>query len=157
MPNQIEERNEIINDTDHFDFIQTDHNNLFPTSQLRKKLQTFNLNNESAFKPSINSEWGFFHYGNNDELMAGISGRLFFGCIHIDLLWISEKLRKKGIGKQLLQLAEKHGKSQNCLFCSLETMDFQARNFYEKCGYRVVYTQEGFVNNHVGYLMRKDF
>lgn len=47
-----------------------------------------------------------FARDDSQELIGGISGWLFWDWLYIDLLWVEDGHRRKGIGKRLLQEAE---------------------------------------------------
>lgn len=53
----------------------------------------------------------------------------------IDLLWVAEKLRHKGYGTMLIQSVESEALTRQCTRIILDTYDFQAPKFYEKCGF----------------------
>ncbi|MBI4763091.1 MAG: GNAT family N-acetyltransferase [Deltaproteobacteria bacterium] len=72
------------------------------------------------------------------EIIAGINGQSYWGRLHIENLWVHESYRKKGLGKELIELAEKTSKEQGCSGIDLDTMSFQAPGFYEKMGFNKV-------------------
>ena len=53
---------------------------------------------------------------------------------------MKEDLRGQGIGSQLLQQAESEAKKRNCRFAFVNTYQFQAPAFYQKQGYKEVFT-----------------
>ena len=46
-------------------------------------------------------------YGDNGDVIGGILGGTYWGWMYIDILWVHENHRKKGIGSRLLKEAEK--------------------------------------------------
>ena len=72
-------------------------------------------------------------------------------------LWIEESHRRAGIGRLLLEAAEKEAQKRGCLHAALDTFDFQARGFYEKQGYSVYAVQEDYPAGHRKFLLRKAF
>ncbi len=69
------------------------------------------------------------------ELIAGLSGRTAYGWLRIDILWVSEQNRGRGIGKRLIDFAEKIAIDRGCHGAHLDTYGFQAPAFYERLGY----------------------
>ena len=65
------------------------------------------------------------------ELIAGLSGRTAYGWLRIDILWVSEQKRGRGIGKRLVDFAEKIAIDRGCHGAHLDTYGFQAPAFYE--------------------------
>lgn len=76
--------------------------------------------------------------------------------MHVDQLWIEEPLRKKGYGTQLMQLVEKLAKENNCLFLSVNTMNWEALDFYKKLGYFVDFERHGYSKDSIFYFLRKN-
>lgn len=72
-------------------------------------------------------------------LAAGLAGRTWAGWLHVELLWVDEVHRGKGLGAQLLAGAEESARTERgCTRARVETWDFQAPGFYRKQGYEVV-------------------
>jgi GNAT superfamily N-acetyltransferase len=55
----------------------------------------------------------------------------------IEVLWVTEKYRGKGLGSQLLQAVENEARRMGCGLAHLDTFDFQAKLFYLKHGYEI--------------------
>jgi len=77
--------------------------------------------------------------------------------MHVHRLWVDESHRRAGIGRLLLEAAEKEAQKQGCLHAAVDTFEFQARGFYEKHGYRVYAVQEDYPVGHRKFLLRKTF
>jgi GNAT superfamily N-acetyltransferase len=71
------------------------------------------------------------------KIIAGLIGGTYWGWLYVDRLWVDKSYRKKGIGKSLLEKAENEAKRRGCLNAHLDTMSFQALEFYKKQGYIV--------------------
>lgn len=74
------------------------------------------------------------------QLMAGLVAETFGNWLEIEYLFVKEDLRGQGIGSQLLQQAESEAKKRNCRFAFVNTYQFQAPAFYQKYGYKEVFT-----------------
>ena len=77
---------------------------------------------------------------DSGELMAGLVAETFGNWLEIEYLFVKEDLRGQGIGSQLLQQAESEAKNRNCRFAFVNTYQFQAPAFYQKHGYKEVFT-----------------
>jgi len=75
--------------------------------------------------------------------------------MHVDRLWVDEPYRRAGIGRLLLEAAEKEAQKHGCLHVGTSTFEFQARGFYEKQGYTVYGVQEDYPVGHRKFLLRK--
>ena len=92
----------------------------------------------------------------NDNFIGGAFFYIFGNWLEIEYVWIEEIFRKKGIGKRLIEEVEKLAIKEGCKKSCLNTFDFQARYFYEKQGYKVVYIQESIPKDNIRYYMEKD-
>ena len=77
-------------------------------------------------------------YDDNNSIIAGILGGTYWGWLHIDILWVAEKCRKQGIGSKLLKAAEEEAQKRGCHSVHLDTMSWQAPEFYKKHGYKII-------------------
>lgn len=90
-----------------------------------------------------------------NDLIAGATARTFGYWLLIDNIWVSEDLRGKNIGSQILNELEAAAINRGCKFALLDTLSFQARPFYEKFGYQVQWTQENYPKDGCKYFMVK--
>jgi GNAT superfamily N-acetyltransferase len=90
-------------------------------------------------------EWlAIFVRGAGDELAAGLHGWTWGSCLYVRTLWVREDLRGQGLGRRLMAAAEREARRRGCERAILETLDFQAPEFYAKLGYRVTDELEGY-------------
>lgn len=78
------------------------------------------------------------------QLLAGLVAETFGNWLEIEYLFVKEELRGQGIGSQLLQQAESEAKKRNCRFAFVNTYQFQAPAFYQKYGYKKVFTMKNY-------------
>lgn len=100
--------------------------------------------------------FGFFIRDSEGEILAGCAGNTMYGSLFIGNLWVSEPLRGKGIGTQLMQRAEQLAKERGCHFIALNTFDWEALDFYRKLGFTVELERHGFDNDSVFCFLRKN-
>jgi N-acylglucosamine-6-phosphate 2-epimerase len=91
------------------------------------------------------------------RIQGGLVAFTIWGWLYLDVLWLDESLRRHGYGTRLVQTAEAEARRRGCTHAHLRTFSFQARGFYEKCGYRVIGALEGYPPGQTFYWMRKDF
>lgn len=68
----------------------------------------------------------------------------FWGALHVKLFYIDDRYRGKGIGSKLMESALKYGQDSKCAFAFVETMSFQALDFYRKQGFKLEFTRSGY-------------
>jgi ribosomal protein S18 acetylase RimI-like enzyme len=75
----------------------------------------------------------------NDQgvIVGGVRGRVAYGWLRIDMIWVSESMRGKGYGSTLLLAAERAALDRGCHSVHLDTFEFQAPEFYRAHGYEV--------------------
>lgn len=90
------------------------------------------------------------------ELMAGLVAETFGNWLEIEYLFVKEDLRGQGIGSQLLHQAESEAKKRNCRFAFVNTYQFQAPAFYQKHGYKEVFTLKDYPYTGQRHYYQKD-
>ncbi|HUF27732.1 MAG TPA: GNAT family N-acetyltransferase [Gemmatimonadaceae bacterium] len=89
------------------------------------------------------------------KVVGGLVGETAWKWLHVDLLWVDEPHRGRGLGRRLLRLAEQEAERRGCGHVHLDTFDFQALPFYEREGYGIFGIQEDYPPGHRRYFLRK--
>lgn len=76
------------------------------------------------------------------KIVAGLTGTTHGNWLMVKFLWVSEALRGKNIGSEILRQAELTAKERGCKFVFLDTFSFQAPLFYKKHGYQEEFVLE---------------
>ena len=88
------------------------------------------------------------------RIAAGLSGETYCGWLFVRYLWVSDELRGRGVGRELMARAEAHARQLGCHSAWLDTFSFQARGFYEKLGYEE-FGRLDYPPDHCKHFMRK--
>ena len=94
-------------------------------------------------------------YDADGNVIGGILGGTYWGWMYVDILWVDEKHRQKGIGSQLLCAAEEEATRRGCHHVHLDTMSWQAPEFYKKHGYEVIGVLPDIPSGNQKYLLMK--
>ena len=98
----------------------------------------------------------FFLRDETGTIVGGVSGNYnSFGWLYIDALWVSEKLRGLGYGSQLMDVIEREALRHGCTKAYLNTMSYQAPEFYKKRGYFVFAELEDFSETQSRIFLRR--
>jgi GNAT superfamily N-acetyltransferase len=92
---------------------------------------------------------------DSGRIVGGLLGHIRWRWLYVAKLWISEAHRGAGHGAALMAAAESHARARGCLGAYLDTFEYQARPFYEKLGYRVFGTLEGYPPGYRQYHLAK--
>jgi ribosomal protein S18 acetylase RimI-like enzyme len=111
---------------------------------IRKKVIEHNLRNvPEEVKHPVKNVSSILR-DEKENILGGITGKIFWYHLHIDFLWVDETLRGNGYGERLLRSLEEIAMTNQCRLIQLDTFSFQAPEFYQKYGYEVV----GIVEEH---------
>jgi len=89
------------------------------------------------------------------EIVAGLAAHTAFGWMFIEVLWVSDGKRRKGLGRALMEKAEGEARKRGVQNAYLNTFSFQARPFYRKLGYKEFARLNDFPSGHSFHWMTK--
>jgi len=69
------------------------------------------------------------------QVIGGLWGRTAYDWLFVELLFVPDSLRGRGVGTDLMKRAETEALARGCHSAWLDTFEFQARGFYERLGY----------------------
>jgi len=92
---------------------------------------------------------------DDQGVVGGLIGQLRWRWLYVAKLWVDERGRGRGIGTELLRAAEDLARSRGCTDVSLDTFEYQARPFYEKLGYELFGTLDGYPPGYRQFYLRK--
>ena len=108
--------------------------------------------NSHAF-PYAPSRFAYLSRGEAGTLLAGVMGSLSWGWLFVEAVWVSDALRGRGIGRALMEAAERHARECGCHSVWLDT--FQARDFYLGIGYETFGVLDDYPHGQRRTFMRK--
>ncbi|GIU13338.1 N-acetyltransferase [Shewanella sp. c952] len=91
------------------------------------------------------------------KIIGGVTGRSIYKNFLIEVVWVDKAARGSGLGRQLMLQAEEQAKQRGCLAAQLDTLSFQAPQFYQKLGFEVVGTVPEFAGSPARYFMLKRY
>ena len=121
-----------------FHFEHPEHPADIDALELSERLLRFNLSRRGG-------NWQVLLILVRDEqgkIAGGIAGGSRWGRGEIETLWLEEEARGQGLGRSLLERAERDLRNRGCRWVDLETFEFQAPDFYRKAGYQALFELE---------------
>jgi GNAT superfamily N-acetyltransferase len=98
------------------------------------KILTFK---RSAYRMQLSLAY-LFGTPNRSPVVGGAFGWTWGAACYIRYLFLPTKMRKQGLGTMLMRAVEKEAKSRGSRQIVLETHEFQAPEFYQKPGFKIV-------------------
>ena len=90
-----------------------------------------------------------------DRVVGGLLGEIRWRWLYVAKLWVSEAHRGGGAGTRLMAAAESRARERECIGVYLDTFEYQARPFYERLGYELFGTLEGYPPGYRQYYLAK--
>ncbi|CAO95557.1 GNAT family N-acetyltransferase [Erwinia tasmaniensis] len=112
---------------------------------IRQKLMAFNAQHVDIGEIK---ELAVFLDDDDGSKIAGLLATTWGNWMHLHFLWVEETRRGGGHGARLLRAAELEAIARGCCRVCVDTFSFQAREFYEKQGYRLQMTLEQMPHHH---------
>ena len=93
---------------------------------------------------------------DNDKVYGGIIVSFLWNGMEINSLWVDEKVRKQGWGRNLMRMAEEEAVRRGCTIAYTSTFPWQAPEFYVKLGYSLYGELEDYPPGHsLSYFYKK--
>lgn len=92
---------------------------------------------------------------DDGTIYGGLHGHTWAGICEIKTLWIAEGERGKGLGSQLLSMAEDQARRRGCRVIHLASFTFQAPGFYARHGFEPFARLEDLPSGHANVFMLK--
>jgi len=89
------------------------------------------------------------------QVVGGLRARQWGTAVEVQQLWVDEPLRRQGVARRLMQALEDEVRRRGATLIYLDTFSFQARGFYERCGFEVAVRLGGMPDGIEKYVMLK--
>ena len=111
--------------------------------------------NDRAGGPSHYQPMAILIQDESGATVGGLWGKTVYDWLFVELFVVPESFRRQKLGSRILAQAEDLARQRGCIGVWLDTYDFQARGFYERCGYDVFGTIDDHPRNGCRFFLRK--
>ena len=112
--------------------------------------------NEVRLGPANEQVVRFVLRDGEGRVAGGVVGHTKWQWMYIGTLWVADSARGQGWGTKLMEAAEELARARGCTNVSLDTFEYQARPFYEKRGYKLFGTLEGYPPGYRQFYLTKE-
>ncbi|WP_341916701.1 GNAT family N-acetyltransferase [Polaromonas sp. YR568] len=92
---------------------------------------------------------------SENRVVGGLRAVVAMYWLRLEVLWVSDEWRGKGIGSRLLVEAERTARGLGAKNAALETFEWQAPGFYARHGYEEVARMDKYIGDFFLAIMRK--
>lgn len=96
-----------------------------------------------------------FELFDGAEFVGAIVVQPFWEQLHIKYLFVEKNHRGQGIARALMNHALEFGIKRRYHFAFVETMSFQAPEFYQKMGFAIEFSRPGYAGNTTFHYLKK--
>ena len=111
--------------------------------------------NASQAGPSQNRPLAVLVKDDQGAVIGGLWGHTGYDWLFTQLLVVPAALRGRGVGTEIMQLAEREAAQRGCHGAWLDTFEFQARGFYERLGYECFGELPNYPKGYARFFMKK--
>ncbi|WP_078393805.1 GNAT family N-acetyltransferase [Shouchella patagoniensis] len=123
---------------------------------IEEALYSFNLDHLPQDLRGRYEEISLFLKDEQGVVHGGILGEICWNWLEIEYLILDADVRKEGYGSQLLMEIEKIAIAKKCDFIKVDTLSFQALDFYKKHGYHVFGSIDNVGREFEHYYLKKN-
>jgi GNAT superfamily N-acetyltransferase len=123
------------------------------SGELGRRMRQFNYRFVGEYGP-VQPVWVSAR-DHSGELVGGLRGFVFLHWLNVDLLFVDEAARHRGVGRRLLATAEQKARELGARNATLNTFEWQARAFYLRQGDEEFGRIDDYIQGHYAAWMRK--
>jgi len=121
----------------------------------QKGLESYNLEQTDGEYNSPEEWLSLVLKDHNGNIVGGITTSTLYWAQYLETFWVDKRFRKQGYGRDLLFEAERLAKKNGCVVSQTYTFSWQASDFYQAVGYKLVATYDGYVEGITELILMK--
>ena len=124
--------------------------------EFQKGLETYNMEQTSGEFNSPQPWISLVLKDHEGTIIGGILTSTLYWTQYLEVLWVDEKYRGQGYGRDLVMEAHRLAKKQGCVSSHTYTFSWQAPDFYQAVGYKLIATYDGYVEGIKEHILMKE-
>ncbi|WP_442601844.1 GNAT family N-acetyltransferase [Paenibacillus sp. KN14-4R] len=120
-----------------------------------KGLRAFNYSHISEAIRDNSQEINLYVRDEEDVIRGGLLASYHWDFLEVHILWLDESVRGGRYGSKLLSIIEAKARELNCVLIKLDTLSFQALDFYKKNGFTVYGQIDDVAGGNTHYYLMK--
>lgn len=122
---------------------------------IRKKVIEHNNASLPGEKRSAVEQMSFIVRNEAEEIIGGLTATGFWRHLHIDFLWVAPAARGQQVAAKLMAEAESYARGKGHRLMVVDTLSFQAPEFYKKQGFSEFGVIQNFPEGHSHHYFEK--
>ncbi|MBN2228926.1 MAG: GNAT family N-acetyltransferase [Candidatus Thorarchaeota archaeon] len=123
--------------------------------EFEKRFDSYNMEQTNGEYNSPEEWLSLVLRDKNGNIVGGIQTSTLFWAQYLEVLWVDERFRRLGYGRDLIEEAERLARENGCLASQTYTFSWQGGNFYQAVGYKLIATYDGYVEEIKEYILSK--
>ena len=112
--------------------------------EFQKGLETYNMDKTNGEFNSPQPWLSLVLKDHEGTIVGGIITSTLYWTQYLEVLWVDKKYRGYGFGRDLVMEANRLAKKQGCISSHTYTFSWQAPDFYQAVGYKLIATYDGY-------------
>jgi len=121
---------------------------------LRDQIDAYNDAQTGLAEPE--RKLGIFVRDAGGAVQGGVLAVSYYRWMMLDIVFLSETMRGRGLGRRLVQAAEREAVRRGCIGVWLLSFSFQAPDLYRRLGYQEIGTLAFPRGHHAVFLQKRD-
>ncbi|TFG96521.1 GNAT family N-acetyltransferase [Candidatus Thorarchaeota archaeon] len=123
--------------------------------EFQKGLEAYNMEQTNGEFNSPQPWLSLVLKDHEGTIVGGILTSTLYWTQYLEVLWVDEKYRGLGYGRDLVWEAHRLGRNQGCVSSHTYTFSWQAPEFYQAVGYKLIATYDGYAGGIIEHILMK--
>jgi len=124
-------------------------------SEVQKGLEDYNMSQTNGEFNSPQPWLSLVLKDHDENIVGGLQTSTLYWTQYLEILWVDKKYRGRGYGKDLVLEGHRLAKNQGCVSSHTYTFSWQAPDFYQSVGYKIIAVYDGYVEGIKEYILMK--